>query len=207
MHVPSVVSTERDPFWQNIRRQPQIGMLFIELNTRRRLRINGVANLAREDMRISVQQAYLNCPKYIQRREIALAAGNNNLPVRQQTGIWLNQQLKDWIEKADTLFVGSSDREHNMDASHRGGPPGFVKIVDDSALAVPDYQGNSMFNTLGNFLVNPNAGLLFVDFDSGGTLQLTGKVEIVWQEQTKAAIADSVRFWKFLISEWIVTAP
>ncbi|XLM22644.1 pyridoxamine 5'-phosphate oxidase family protein, partial [Chromobacterium piscinae] len=61
--------------------------------------------------------------------------------------------------------------------SHRGGKPGFVKI-DGDTLTIPDFAGNGYFNTLGNLLRHPRAGLLFIDFSSGDTLQLAGRAEV-----------------------------
>jgi len=62
-----------------------------------------------------------------------------------------------------------------MDASHRGGEPGFVQVLDDNHLLWPDYAGNNHFNTLGNLLVDSRVGLLFVDFAGGHLLQLSGR--------------------------------
>ncbi|WP_221469511.1 pyridoxamine 5'-phosphate oxidase family protein [Cohnella nanjingensis] len=70
---------------------------------------------------------------------------------------------------------------------HRGGSPGFVRGAGDRELVFPDYFGNSMFNTLGNLHVNPRSGLPFIDFEPGGTLQLTGEAEVLWGEE---GIAD-----------------
>ncbi len=61
-----------------------------------------------------------------------------------------------------------------MDASHRGGPPGFVAVRGDT-LRIPDYAGNSMFNTFGNLLGHPLVGLGFPAFDGGGWLQVGGR--------------------------------
>ena len=63
--------------------------------------------------------------------------------------------------------------------SHRGGQPGFVDVQGNS-LTIPDFRGNRFFNTLGNLLGDPRAGLLFVDFTSGDLLQLQGNVTIEW---------------------------
>ena len=119
-------------------------------------------------------------------------------------GSSLTNDLKQWIENLDTMFVGSSDDKSNLDASHRGGDPGFIQIVDESTLKIPDYPGNSMYNTLGNFMSNPKAGLLFVDFKEGKTLQLTGKAEIVWHdEDAQEKTGGTMRLWEFVISKWI----
>jgi len=202
--LPAIVSGKLDPFWENIQNNPNVGMLFIELSTRRRLRVNGIVSLSDENIRVSVEQAYPNCPKYIQRREIEVVGTNGNLSNSKRNGSSLTNDLTEWIENSDTLFVGSSDGKDNLDASHRGGNPGFVEILNDMTLKIPDYPGNSMFNTFGNFVSNPRAGLLFVDFKEGKTLQLTGKAEIVWHEEdAEETTGGTMRFWKFFISEWL----
>ncbi|MGI9462957.1 MAG: pyridoxamine 5'-phosphate oxidase family protein, partial [Aestuariivirgaceae bacterium] len=87
--------------------------------------------------------------------------------------------------------------------SHRGGRPGFVK-VDGSTLTIPDYAGNRHFNTLGNFFANPMAGLLFVDFETGDLLLLTGAVEILWDEDPAArALSGAERAWRFTLDHGI----
>ncbi len=204
--VPSLISGNSDIFWENIISHSKVGMLFIELSRRRRLRVNGTVQRDNDTLHLHVDQAYPNCPKYIQRREMDVSLNtkiDNNL---KKTGAALNAGLKELITNSDMFFVGSANGDNDMDVSHRGGNPGFVQIIDDTTLKIPDYQGNSMFNTLGNFTVNPNAGLLFLDFRSGKTLQLTGKADIIWKENNSENITGGTRrFWSFFISEWIQT--
>ena len=70
---------------------------------------------------------------------------------------------KAFIESAIYFFISTADAEGRPDCSFKGGPPGFVRVTADSELAFPDYDGNGMFKSLGNTLVNPNVGLLFID--------------------------------------------
>jgi len=204
INLSKLVSSKLDLFWENIRENTNIGMLFIELTTRKRLRVNGMVSLSNENINVSVEQAYPNCPKYIQRREIEVVKTDTDLPKSNLNGSSLTNDLKQWIGNSDTMFVGSSDDKSNLDASHRGGDPGFIQIVDESTLKIPDYPGNSMYNTLGNFMSNPKAGLLFVDFKEGKTLQLTGKSEIVWHEEdAQEKTGGTMRLWEFVISKWI----
>jgi uncharacterized protein len=87
------------------------------------------------------------------------------------------------VARADTFFIASAHPERGADASHRGGRPGFVQVAPDGrSLRFPDYTGNRMFKTLGNLTVEPRAGLLFVDWESGATLQLTGRADVVWDD-------------------------
>jgi len=70
---------------------------------------------------------------------------------------------KAFIESAIYFFIATADAEGRPDCSFKGGPPGFVRVTGDSELAFPDYDGNGMFKSLGNALVNPNVGILFID--------------------------------------------
>jgi predicted pyridoxine 5'-phosphate oxidase superfamily flavin-nucleotide-binding protein len=204
INLSKIVSSKLDLFWENIRENTNVGMLFIELTTRKRLRVNGMVSVSDKNINVSVEQAYPNCPKYIQRREIEVVETDADLSNSNLSGSSLTNDLKEWIGNSDTMFVGSSDDKSNLDASHRGGDPGFIQIVDESTLKIPDYPGNSMYNTLGNFMSNPKAGLLFVDFKEGKTLQLTGKAEIVWHEEdAQEKTGGTMRLWEFVISKWI----
>jgi predicted pyridoxine 5'-phosphate oxidase superfamily flavin-nucleotide-binding protein len=191
-----------DPFWKNIQENPEVGMLAIELASRRRLRINGT--ISRETnalLQLQVKESYPNCPKYIQRRQIStpLQGADMTSHLLAQGDI-LGSEQRAIIAKADTFFVASVHPERGVDASHRGGNPGFVTLVDDRTLRIPDYPGNSMFNTLGNFTANPRAGLIFLDFESHRTLQLTGQAEVLYDvDGTEAETGGTNRHWQFHI--------
>ena len=199
-------SARADIFYENIKANPQIGMLFIELATRGRYRVNGQAAISDDGIEISVHEAYPNCPKYIQRRVITFPDLEQVAKIRQSEGTNLEESEKVWICHADTFFVGSTNKGGRMDASHRGGVKGFVEILKDGTLKIPDYIGNSMYNTLGNFLENPNAGLVFVDFQKGNTLQLTGKAKLLFDQNTPTQVKPTIetgRYWLFRTEQWI----
>ncbi len=194
-----------DPFWKNIELNPRIGMLVIELATRRRLRINGnIRKQNNNQLGLEVVESFPNCPKYIQRR--------NNLPNQlgqMETsqiieGNKLGEEQASIIKNADTFFVASAHAERGVDASHRGGNTGFVQVLDENTLRIPDYVGNSLFNTLGNFSVNPNAGLVFVDFEQGTSLQVIGHAKILWDEEDpKGETGGTKRFWEMKIGRYL----
>jgi len=175
---------EHDLFWNNIQHNPRIGALFLELSTRRRLRINGtVARPTFDRLTLDVAECYPNCPKYIQRREIHFeTVEQSETEPTTIDGYSLKHEQADLILASDTFFVASAHPQRGVDASHRGGQPGFVEVVDERTLRIPDYVGNSMFNTFGNFAVNPRAGLVFLDFEHNRTLQMTGRAEILWDQ-------------------------
>lgn len=202
--------SDDDPLWSNITSNQSVGMLFIELPSRRRLRINGQMNKKSIDQfMLTVEQAYPNCPKYIQRRQIKKAQNfNSSIEIKSAlTGVRLTEDQKTLIRQADTFFVASAyagkDNHYCVDASHRGGEPGFINFINDQTLRVPDYQGNNMFNTLGNFQSYPHAGIIFIDFDQRRLLQLSGIPKIIWpcddqDEQT----GEAQHYWQFEIKHW-----
>ena len=161
-----------------------IGCLGIELHTRRRNRVNGrIRSLDAEGFTMEVDQAFGNCPQYIQARSLAFV-DQPQVNLDAETFTNLPQSATSMIQGADTFFVASAvpaeanPEVEGVDVSHRGGRPGFVRVKGNT-LTIPDFRGNNHFNTLGNFVINPKAGLVFPDFASGNLLQLTGTVTLL----------------------------
>ena len=177
-----------------------VGLLFLEVASRRRYRVNGtVVSTIHDRVVVRVAEAYPNCPKYIQRRHLRIA--RDPVPLHSlREGNNLGQGERDLIAAADTFFVASAGPDHKLDASHRGGRPGFVRI-DGDRLWIPDYAGNNMFNTLGNLALEPAAGLLFIDFATGTTLQLCGTATIDL-ESNDPATGGTNRSWTFHTTAW-----
>lgn len=180
-----------------------IGLLGIELHTRRRNRLNG--RVRRTDdaaFDVAVEQSFGNCPQYIQVRDFKFthdpAVAATAAPRLLHS---LDERARAMITGADTFFVASyvdrADAGRQVDASHRGGKPGFVRIGTDGVLTIPDFSGNRFFNTLGNIHANPKAGLLFVDFETGDLLQLSGDAEIILESPEIAAFEGAERLWRF----------
>ena len=166
-----------DPLADDIAARPELGVLVLDPRTRQRMRFNGRGLLAPEGIFLLADQVYGNCPKYIQRREpdpLPRAEG----PGPTQVSGFLARRQQEWMRRADTFFIASFHPEGGADASHRGGFPGFVRVHGPQRVAFEDYPGNGMFNTLGNLVVNPRCGLLFVDFDKGHLLQIAGRARI-----------------------------
>ncbi len=177
-----------------------IGMVVIDPARGRRFRVNGLLEQARDgNLAIAVQQTCPNCPKYIQKRVPGGAPGAYISTVHE-AGTLLSAPVRELIERADTLFTASRAADDAHDASHRGGNPGFV-AVEGNRLTIPDYIGNSMFMTLGNFLLEPAGGLTVVDFDGGRQLNLTGRATIEFAD-TRAHDGTGGRFWTFDVEEW-----
>ena len=188
---------------ESLPEQSKLGFLIIELASRRRLRVNGVLSKRQGSvLELSIEESYPNCPKYIQSRHLVMERKSGSALF--EAGQILGAEQRALIANSDTFFVSSLHPERGVDASHRGGKKGFVQLFDDQSLRIPDYPGNSMFNTLGNFLTYPRAGLTFVDFDQSKFLQLTGEVTVLWdQEDTKNVTGGTQRFWDFRVSQWV----
>ena len=170
------VPASGDPLHDLAADQP-VGMLAIEFATRRRVRINGtLTHVGDAGLQISVEQAYGNCPKYIHPRHLE----HTDLPAppidRSPT---LSAEHAQLIANADTFFLGTIHPSRGADASHRGGPVGFVH-VEGNRLWWPDFPGNNMFNSFGNLAVDPTAALLFIDFATGTTLHISGRATVEW---------------------------
>jgi len=172
-----------------------IGLLAIDLEHRKRMRVNGRLREAGPPFRVAVTEAYSNCPKYIQARVVSVAAGLGTGGVTVETAILPDVQA--FLSGADTFFIATTHHERGADVSHRGGPPGFVTVEKDGSLTWPDYAGNMMFNTLGNIAVDPRAGLLFPDFRHGRTIQLSGTATIDWTRDVHDA-PGAERFVRFV---------
>jgi len=190
-----------DPLHANMRSGQEIGMVGVQFHTRRRNRVNGrIHSVSNGGFSITVTQSFGNCPKYIQGREINGYAKWADISSASTASDKLSVVDAQLIGNADTLFIASAssklgaDERHGVDMSHRGGAPGFVKILDDGSLLIPDFTGNNMYNTLGNIHANPLAGLLFFDFESGDLLQLTGIAKIVWPEDTEFTYSGALRY-------------
>lgn len=203
-----ICSDKNDVFYENISNGSQIGTLFIELATRRRFRINGISSFKNNKIEVSIVEAYPNCPKYIQQRIIHNPDTFQNVNPQKEKGTVLNQTLNDWILNADTFFLGSYSNEGRMDASHRGGKSGFIEILDSTSIKIPDYPGNSLYNTLGNIAQNSKTGLLFIDFKNKRTLQFTGSAKLLFDQTSEEDIektGGTGRYWVFKILKWVVT--
>jgi uncharacterized protein len=183
-----------------------IGVLGIELHTRRRNRLNGVVTVCHVNgFEIEVKQCFGNCPQYIQARTIELADGNLVATNSVREFAILGAEEKSTISDADTFFIATAYQDTSagaasgIDVSHRGGKPGFVRIDDDLTLTVPDFAGNHYFNTFGNLALNPRAGLLFVDFDRGDLIYLTGTAQVIWKGAEIDLYEGAERLFRFQI--------
>lgn len=191
-----------DPLAQNMEHGSRVGLIVIDLASRQRVRLNGMSQPQSEGFLLNIEQAYSNCPKYIQIRTPRYV--ERGQPTFQSADE-LSPDQQTWIGTADTFFIASYHPDGGADASHRGGNAGFVRVIDSNVLEFPDYAGNMMFNTLGNIAANPKTGLLFLDFEQGRTLQLSGEATIIWDEDRLGEHVGAERIIEFRIRDVIET--
>jgi uncharacterized protein len=184
----------QDPVWQHLAQDPRLGLVAIELGSRRRYRVNGRTEQVGEVLHVSVVEAYPNCPKFIHRRIPHLGQA---MPVIDQVfSDQLSAADRAVLARADTLFVASVAPGGMPDASHRGGLAGFIEVLADGRLRLPDYPGNSMFNTWGNLTLDPRAAVVVPDFTHGRVVQIAGSVELQWdQPDPSGRTGGTGRFW------------
>jgi predicted pyridoxine 5'-phosphate oxidase superfamily flavin-nucleotide-binding protein len=179
---------------------------------RRRNRLTGrVTGLSAAGFQVAIDQSFGNCPQYIQARAPAMIRARGTPGTTTTLGPELSPLAIRMITAADTLFIasaspraGSTDPSEGADVNHRGGKPGFVKVTHEhgrAVLTIPDFSGNRAFNTLGNILLYPRAGLLFTDFASGDLLSLTGTAEIIWEGPDVTRFAGAERLLRVTVEE------
>jgi uncharacterized protein len=194
-----------DPLHQLPDGQP-VGLIAIDFTTRRRVRINGfLASAGASGLAVDVEQAYGNCPKYIQQRRLHIDPAQ---PDTDRSQLFFGEVPRpedvSLVQAADTFFFGTTHPGYGNDASHRGGPAGFVRVSHDH-LWWPDYPGNNLFNSFGNLSVDPTAALLFVDFCRGTTLQLSGTAAVRWGVPAAGDDAHTGRRVEFAPQQVIAT--
>ncbi|GJL73361.1 MAG: hypothetical protein NMNS01_25600 [Nitrosomonas sp.] len=202
-----------DPLKDNLALGPQVGLLGIDYESRRRNRLTGrLAMINGDGFEIKVDQTFGNCPQYIQSRSFELLPEVDTIgevralqPLKR-----LDDRAREIISKADNFYIAtnysknSENPSHGTDVSHRGGKPGFVRIEDDQTFIFPDFSGNNHFNTVGNIMMNPLAGLLFIDFKSGDLLYLTCTAKIIWDSEERQAFDGAERLVRFTLDEGLL---
>ncbi|MGB7262536.1 MAG: pyridoxamine 5'-phosphate oxidase family protein, partial [Albidovulum sp.] len=201
-----------DPLAANLKQGASVGLVGIELSTRRRNRMNAtVRSVSDGGVSLDVVQSFGNCPQYIQTHDVNFIRSPNvqidRTPTQRFTQ--LDAAAQAFIAQANSFYVasaadtGENPTARGADVSHRGGQAGFIQ-VEGNAIIVPDFSGNNFFNTLGNFLVNPKAGLLFPDYATGDVLMLTGTTEVFEAGAPEiACFKGAERGWRFTLDHGI----
>jgi uncharacterized protein len=215
---PGFLASSDDGTWLDVSVRPEpgdpiapafslgnsLGLVAIDFAARRRYRVNGIIQSASPGFSLDVREAFGNCPKYIHaytpQPDGAVADASST------TSEQLDDRQRQWIETSETFFLGTVHPDAGADASHRGGAAGFVRVTGPRALIWGDYTGNRLFQSLGNTAVHPPAGLLFLEPETGSTLQLTGTLEIDWSPEAAANIPGAERVLRFSIDQ-VVERP
>ncbi|KAL7911894.1 hypothetical protein GGI35DRAFT_301446 [Trichoderma velutinum] len=200
LRFDSKVDTEHDPVFNALLgsdetktghavlqddKRKMMAALTIDLDGQDRVKLMGkmLAAVESKDGRVriamDIEESLGNCPKYLNRKEIV---PNNAHPVLISQKLPLPQEAVDLLGRADTLFLSSTNGK-SMDTNNRGGPPGFVRIIqnneDGVVLIYPEFSGNRLYQSLGNLKVNPLIGIVVPDFVTSDVLYLTGSATIL----------------------------
>lgn len=184
-----------------------IGLLGIQHHTRRRNRMNGwVRDSGPHGFTVEVGQSFGNCPKYIDPRELRYGPAAQGT-ARIAESARLGAAARAIVRAATTFYIASAhpqaarshDPAEGVDVSHRGGPAGFVRVVGDAELVVPDYLGNAFFNTLGNLQLDPRCGLLFLDPAGGQRLHVAASASLQWEGPEVQAIPGAQRLLRLKV--------
>jgi predicted pyridoxine 5'-phosphate oxidase superfamily flavin-nucleotide-binding protein len=194
----------------SIQRSSKVGILGLELATRRRNRLNGIiAHVKGPNIHIAVEQSFGNCPQYIHTRDVEILPNTykaHGKTVHIKDG--LSHDVSRVVSSADTFFIASrhaslgDKANEGVDVSHRGGKPGFVK-VDNNTLTIPDFSGNNFFNTIGNILTDERVGLCFIENETGTLHFLEGNASVIWDEHLLPKFEGAERFIKVSITKSI----
>ncbi len=177
------IAQAQDPLFSAFAAGTDVGLIGIELSNRRRNRLSGHLRRSDDGYAIDIRQTFGNCPQYIHERVWRRV---ENQPGEARHSEILTPYQIALIARSETMFIGSGHQQgvdkpsRGFDASHRGGAPGFVQVKDPQRLRIPDYAGNNFFNTIGNLIADPRIGLVFVDFETGSLLHITGRASIDW---------------------------
>ncbi|KAF5669012.1 FAD-binding protein [Fusarium heterosporum] len=181
--------------------------LSIDLETRDRVKLVGkmIAGATVDEgktvqMAMAVTESLGNCPKYLNKKNII---PNTMKPELVSDKLPLPQEALDLIAAADMFFL-SSTNGLTMDTNHRGGSPGFIRVINNQGngleLIYPEFSGNRLYQTLGNVKVNPLVGLIIPDYNSADALYLTGSASILAGEEASAHLARTKLAVKISIS-------
>lgn len=189
-----------DPLAEALARPARVGTIALDPAGRRRMRLNGGSVPdGRGGLLVSADEVVSNCPKYIQRRS-PLDRPAAGPPRTVAAGPRLTTAQRLAAATADTFFIATTGPDGSVDASHRGGFPGFLEAVAPDRLRWPEYPGNSMFLTLGNLELDPRAGLLLPDWETGGALLVTGEARTDWSPEARQAAPGAERMVELAVT-------
>jgi predicted pyridoxine 5'-phosphate oxidase superfamily flavin-nucleotide-binding protein len=112
-----------------------------------------------------------------------------------------------FIQTRDMFFLATADAEGRPQCSYKGGDPGFVRVLDERTIAFPVYDGNGMYLSAGNVLVNPNVGLLFIDFEGRRRMRLNGVASVDPEDPLLAAYPEAQMIVRVQATEVFPNCP
>ena len=193
----------------------KLGILGLDYSNRRRNRANGsIQTTSSDGYLIDIEQSYGNCPKFIHIREMMALSPSPILKIEHFHNF--TEDLSSLLQHTPTFFIATQfdapDNAHGLDVSHRGGKHGFVRVLSDKMLVFDDYPGNNFFNTFGNLIVNPSAGLLIHNDQNGDIYMLTGRATIgkpvrpKTQFEVSFEIIEGARISGYFPYRWEITS-
>jgi predicted pyridoxine 5'-phosphate oxidase superfamily flavin-nucleotide-binding protein len=120
---------------------------------------------------------------------------------------WIDDDDRAFVERCDMLFIATADAAGRPQCSYKGGEPGFVRVVDEHTIAFPNYDGNGMFLSAGNALVNPQVGLLFISFEERKRMRLNGVAEHADDDPLLAEFPEAQFLWRVRATEVFPNCP
>jgi uncharacterized protein len=125
----------------------------------------------------------------------------------EERSLSISQADRDFIEARDMFFLATADAEGHPNCSYKGGDPGFVRVLDEHTIAFPNYDGNGMYLSMGNTVVNPHVGLLFIDFEGQRRLRLNGVARIDPSDPLMAEYPEAQFIVRVQISQLFGNCP
>ncbi|KAF1911989.1 hypothetical protein BDU57DRAFT_523264 [Ampelomyces quisqualis] len=144
-----------------------------------------------------IEQSLGNCPKYLNQYKLRPAKIDSDL---LSASPCLTEEGKNLIGRSDMFFLTTSTKQ-DMDVNHRGGPPGFVRIMSGDQFVYPEYSGNRLYQSLGNLQLNPKIGVTFPDYETGDVLYTTGTAVILVGADAASLLPGSNLAVKITIAE------
>lgn len=167
---------EGDPLFDNLSARDSMGVLYFNPAIRRRAKSLGKGTVESDgSITYRMHRMFGLCPKYIFKRDHEIADSDTRSGGAPTISAHVNDRDQTQLEATDTVFLASRSQAHGTDPTHRGGPPGFITVVDRDTIEMPEFIGNGMFQTLGNLVLDDRIGFMTLDFATGRLLQLTGR--------------------------------
>lgn len=188
----------------HIKSGSNVGLLFLEPTTRRRARLDGLAELLPEGrIRFEIRRSLRTYPKYIHSREVRWVGFDPAGTSQRLHGTELSAAHRQLIAGSDTFFIATHHSAAHPDISHRAGRPGFVRFISENELIFPDYPSDNIEQSARNLTYDARAGLLFLDCDGEGTLHVSGTARVRTDMPSGDLFGDGFPVVHFTVKDWV----